>query len=90
MKAIRAKVIGKVQGVGYRMWAEHAARASGLSGSVRNLRDGSVEVIVAGEDSAVAAFLDACRRGPRHSVVEDVVQSDTDWTGTGFTILPTG
>ena len=54
MRAVHVRVTGIVQGVGYRAWAEHAARARGLDGWVRNRRDGSVEAVIAGEDAVVA------------------------------------
>src|ERR1700689_13318 len=63
--AIRHLTIrGRVQGVGYRAWVEHRARAHGLEGWVRNRQDGSVEVVLAGPDQEVADFIDRCRRGP--------------------------
>src|SRR5258708_12326869 len=63
--AIRHVTIrGRVQGVGYRAWVEHRARAHGLEGWVRNLRDGSVEAVLAGPADAVAEMVSLCRRGP--------------------------
>ena len=51
--AIRQVTIrGRVQGVGYRAWVEHRARAHGLEGWVRNRRDGSVEALFAGPEKA--------------------------------------
>jgi acylphosphatase len=55
---------GRVQGVGYRVWAEYAALGRGLGGWVRNRRDGSVEAVFAGPPAAVAAMVEDCRRGP--------------------------
>jgi acylphosphatase len=71
--AIRQVTIrGRVQGVGYRYWVEHRARAHGLEGWVRNLRDGSVEAVFAGAEDVVAAMIAACRRGPSLARVEAV------------------
>jgi acylphosphatase len=55
---------GRVQGVGYRAFAEYMALEHGLQGWVRNRRDGSVEAVLAGPGSAVEAMIEACRRGP--------------------------
>jgi acylphosphatase len=50
---------GRVQGVGFRMTARRIARRYQISGFVRNLRDGSVELVVAGEPVEVNRFLEA-------------------------------
>ena len=53
--AIRQVMIrGRVQGVGYRAWVEHQARAHDLEGWVRNRRDGSVEALFAGPADVVS------------------------------------
>lgn len=67
--AIRARVFGRVQGVGYRAWTVERATALGLKGWVRNREDGSVELSAVGEAQAVEALLEACRSGPRFAVV---------------------
>ena len=55
--AIRQVTIrGRVQGVGYRAWVEHRARAHDLEGWVRNRRDGSVEALFAGPADVVAGY----------------------------------
>ena len=71
MSVVRHVMIrGRVQGVGYRAFVERAAQ--GLEGWVRNRRDGSVEAVFAGSAEAVAAAIEACRRGPRGARVESV------------------
>jgi acylphosphatase len=67
---------GRVQGVGYRAWVEHAALQRGLEGWVRNCRDGSVEAVFAGPPTAVAAMVEACGRGPPGARVATVDQRD--------------
>ncbi|MGY1692154.1 acylphosphatase [Geodermatophilus sp. SYSU D01105] len=52
-----AVVSGSVQGVGYRWFVRGRAEAAGLAGSATNLPDGRVEVVLEGEDAAVAAVL---------------------------------
>jgi acylphosphatase len=68
----RFLVSGKVQQVGYRDYAVRSARALGLTGWVRNLRDGRVEILAEGEPDALAEFSDACRQGPPLARVNQV------------------
>jgi acylphosphatase len=64
MDAVRFLVAGKVQGVWFRASAREQAVALGLQGYARNLPDGRVEVVVAGEPSALGALEDWLQRGP--------------------------
>lgn len=50
---------GNVQGVGFRYSVRQIAKGFDVTGSVRNLRDGRVELLVAGEEEEVRAFLEA-------------------------------
>ncbi|MGZ8388642.1 MAG: acylphosphatase [Rhodoplanes sp.] len=73
MSIVRHVVVrGRVQGVGFRMFVEDTAQPLNLEGWVRNKRDGSVEAVFAGPDEAVSAAVEACREGPRGSLVESV------------------
>ena len=63
MKSVRLTVTGRVQGVGYRIWAERTAATLGLRGWVRNRTDGSVELRATGDNAAIAALIAACRQG---------------------------
>ncbi|TVV77233.1 acylphosphatase [Sphingomonas solaris] len=84
-------VRGRVQGVGYRYWTEDRARAAGLTGWVRNRPDGTVEIVAEGEETAIAAFIDACRDGPSGARVEAVEATDLPPVGTtGFERRTTG
>lgn len=83
-------VTGRVQGVGFRYFAEVSARELGLRGFVRNLRDGDVEALAEGPADAVQAFEAALRRGPAHADVTDVRVRDVDGgVHQTFTIEPT-
>jgi acylphosphatase len=74
-QTIRHVVIrGRVQGVGYRAWVEHAALGRGLEGWVCNRRDGAVEAVFAGPAEAVAGMIEACRRGPPAAQVATIEQ----------------
>jgi acylphosphatase len=91
MKAVRLIITGRVQGVGYRDWAITTARNLGLRGWVRNRTDDSVEALIAGDEAAVAAMIEACHRGPSHARVDkvDVAAADAADAPKGFTQLPT-
>jgi acylphosphatase len=65
---------GRVQGVGYRAWVEHRARAHGLEGWVRNRRDGSVEAVFAGPADVTSDMVALCRRGPSSARVDAVTE----------------
>jgi acylphosphatase len=71
-RAFRARVTGRVQGVGFRWSAVREARRLGLRGWVRNADDGSVEVEAEGTPSALEEFLAWLRRGPEGAFVSDV------------------
>jgi acylphosphatase len=79
--ARKATVAGRVQGVGYRFFAERAAEDLGLRGWVRNLPDGNVESVVEGEEDAVSRYLARLREGPRMSRVTEVRVEEAAWTG---------
>jgi acylphosphatase len=70
--ARRFRVTGRVQGVGFRYFAQAAARMEGLSGWVQNQPDGSVEVVAEGDQESVLRFEAKLRRGPAGARVEDV------------------
>jgi acylphosphatase len=69
---LRAVVRGRVQGVGFRMWAQRRARMLGISGSVRNLADGSVEVVGEGSRETLEQLLGVLRYGPESADVRSV------------------
>ena len=69
---------GRVQGVWYRAWAVQAARELGLTGWIRNRRDGTVEAVVQGEAAAVLKFAELARTGPPHAAVERIDARDAD------------
>ncbi len=66
------KLIGRVQGVGFRWWTRREARRLGVRGTVRNLPDGSVEIQAAGEPDGLDRFARAVRAGPPGARVDEV------------------
>jgi acylphosphatase len=77
--AMRAyRVVGRVQGVGYRDWTRRTAERLGISGSVRNLPDGSVEVQAFGSGEDLRRLEEELRRGPWASRVERVEATTPD------------
>ena len=75
--AVRIRVEGRVQGVGFRYFTRAQANRHGLSGYVRNLADGSVEAEAAGERADLESFISTLERGPGSGHVERCV---VDWT----------
>jgi acylphosphatase len=71
-QAVRWLITGRVQGVGFRWFAQRQAEQMGITGWVRNLPDGRVEVAGRGAGPALDQFDQSLRRGPRFSHVERV------------------
>ena len=69
-------VRGRVQGVGYRDYAQRVASALNLTGYVRNLDDGCVEVYAAGPPGKLSDLAAALRKGPRFSDVRGVDEQE--------------
>ena len=79
---VRAVVHGRVQMVGFRAFVIRHAGEAGLSGTVRNLGDGTLEAVLEGPDPKVQAILDLLREGPSHARVEWVDIEFGTATGT--------
>lgn len=63
MERVTAVARGRVQGVGYRQYVADCAHATGVHGSVRNLPDGSVEIVAESSSAALNDFLRLARAG---------------------------
>ncbi len=87
---VRAHVIirGRVQGVFFRMEAQRAAEKHGISGWVKNKRDGTVEAVFEGKKSNTEAVLQWCHEGPALASVESVEVGWEDYRGelAGFQV----
>jgi acylphosphatase len=89
MAAKRLLIVGRVQGVGFRAWMVREAERLGVSGWVRNRRDGALEALVDGDTASVEELLRLCRRGPRHAEVTEIVEELAEpWPEPGFARLP--
>jgi len=71
-------VSGRVQGVFFRAATEAAARRLGVTGWVRNLADGSVELVACGAEAKLAELERWLWQGPPHARVEQVVSADVE------------
>lgn len=88
--AVRVRIEGRVQGVGFRAWTKREAVSLGLDGWVRNRRDGTVEAIFSGEEAAVRRMVSICHKGPPLSHVTALIEKPADEPDdSGFQTLPT-
>jgi len=85
----RVLVRGRVQGVGFRFATVREAGSHGVTGWVRNLRDGSVEAVLQGPRESVARMLEWIERGPDGARVDAIEVTDTDGEFSGFGSRPT-
>ena len=79
---VRAVVHGRVQMVGFRAFVIRHAGDAGLSGTVRNAPDGTVETVLEGPRPAVERMLDQLREGPSHARVDRVDLEYSNPTGS--------
>jgi len=88
--AVRLRIHGRVQGVGYRAWLQREAQQLGLHGFVRNRKDGSVEALLKGNPEAVDTMMGRCWVGPALSQVTQITAEDARGiTPADFRVLPT-
>jgi acylphosphatase len=74
-------ISGEVQGVGYRYFAQRIAARHQVTGYVRNLSDGRVEVHAEGTPESVEGFKHDLAAGPQHARVEQVEEVSVEPTG---------
>ena len=87
-KRLHVLYSGIVQGVGFRFTAERIAQSHGLTGWVRNIPDGRVEVLLEGEEAAINKFLKGIKTSFPQRYIDDV---DVEWSAakgefSGFNI----
>lgn len=78
MKHLQLKIYGQVQGVFFRDGVREKALVLDLVGYVKNLEDGSLEVMVEGEEERLKKMLEWCKIGPRDAKVEKVEETWQD------------
>jgi acylphosphatase len=91
MHTLQLRIVGMVQGVGYRYALEREAAKLGITGWVRNRRDGSVEAVIQGAPETIDALAAWARHGPPGAQVTGVstsVAAEHDRTYERFEILP--
>lgn len=76
MKRRIINIFGRVQKVGFRFSTLQKARQLNITGCVRNLRDGSVEVEAQGEEAKIEEFIEWCKKGPAYSEVKKIIVED--------------
>jgi acylphosphatase len=88
-KRYHVRILGRVQGVFFRASTQEMARSLGLTGWVRNLPDGRVEVVFEGENVAAEAMRDWCRMGTPPARVDRLEADEESPTGefTDFKIV---
>jgi len=78
---VRLIVRGRVQGVGFRWFAQRAASKLGVTGYVKNLPDGSVEIEAEGERGRLEELIQQVKLGPTFAHVTDVLVEWKPYTG---------
>ncbi len=74
MQTIRLIIKGKVQGVYYRQSSREKAQQLGVTGTVKNLADESVEILASGTAEQLQQLKEWCRQGPPRALVTDVME----------------
>jgi len=80
-KAGRLIVKGTVQGVFFRQFVKENADKYHISGFVRNLEDGDVEIIAEGEKENLGRFTNEIKQGPPHAQIRNVKLEERKWSG---------
>ena len=80
-KRVRVRIRGMVQGVCFRAFARDAATSEGVTGWVRNLRDGSVEALFEGDTDRVERMIAWCHRGSPYGFVDQVEVKEEAYEG---------
>lgn len=80
-KSIRLYISGTVHGVFFRGFIKENAEKYNLKGFVRNLEDGRVEVFLEGNSDDVNKMIELCKKGPKHSIINNVEEKEEKFQG---------
>ena len=80
-KRVRVRIRGMVQGVCFRAFTRDAARAQGVAGWVKNLRDGSVEALFEGDAEKIESMIAWCHKGSPYGSVDHVEVKEEPYEG---------
>lgn len=80
-RRVRVRIRGMVQGVCFRAFTRDAAIAAGVTGWVRNLRDGSVEAVFEGDAERVEHMIAWCHKGSPYGFVDHVEVKEEPYEG---------
>jgi acylphosphatase len=72
LKRAHIEIFGRVQGVGFRFFAQQMAMKYRIDGYVRNTLQGTVEVVAEGDEESLAKFIEELRKGPPSARVRDM------------------
>ena len=75
----KVRVTGRVQGVCFRHYTAIAARKLNITGHAKNLRDGSVEVIMFGDKADLQMLLTWLETGSKHSIINSIIANEIDF-----------
>lgn len=75
MPTVQLLIKGEVQGVFYRATARQIATRIGITGWIKNTREGNVEATVSGTEEQLQKFISWCKKGPEKAVVDEVLVS---------------
>ena len=78
---VHLTIEGRVQGVGFRYFSQRAAISSNLTGFVRNLSDGNVEIVLEGENQNINHFINSIRDDHPYARVLNISQYELPFTG---------
>jgi acylphosphatase len=90
LTTVGLRISGRVQGVWYRGWAVEKATELGLSGWVRNVTNGTVEILINGPKDKVDGMIASCKSGPPSAQVDSVDITVVDQPGKGGAFPTTG
>ena len=72
MKTVKLIISGSVQGIGYRAWVKREATHLGVTGWVKNRNDGTVEMVLSGNDQSIKTLIGRLWKGPMFAHVVDI------------------